>query len=229
MKLIFDTETTGIALFNQPPSDHRQPRMCQLGMIVLDNDNNIVHEVGVVIKPEGYEIPDNVAAIHGITQDYAMKYGIPISAALGLFMAFALQCKVMIGHNIKFDKIILESEFYRYFGTTGVDAPDCFAEKEEYCTMLNSTSICRIPNTNRGGLKWPKLSEAYKYFFNETLVDAHDALGDVRATMRIYKHLHSPLKKGLQPATVVPFRQEGPKPNSGYVSSEISDFNKYSS
>ena len=29
------------------------------------------------------------------------------------------------------------------------------------------------------GYKWPKLSEAYQYFFNEAFVDAHDALGDV--------------------------------------------------
>lgn len=193
MKLFFDTETTGLAKFNLPASSSEQPRLVQLGMILLDDENNVVHEVGLVVRPDGFEIPPMVAAIHGISQDRAMKYGVPISVALGLFVSFQMNAKVIIGHNLKFDKLVVEGELYRFFEKNGVSAPDISAS-QEYCTMLSTTDICRIPNKNRGGYKWPKLSECYKHFFNEELVDAHDALTDVRATARIYNHLHAPAK-----------------------------------
>lgn len=34
------------------------------------------------------------------------------------------------------------------------------------CPMIKSTPICRLPNKNGyGGYKWPKVEEAYKFFF----------------------------------------------------------------
>jgi DNA polymerase-3 subunit epsilon len=37
--------------------------------------------------------------------------------------------------------------------------------------------------------KPPKLSECIQFFFNEELVGAHDALVDVRACVRVFRHL----------------------------------------
>ena len=197
MKLFFDTETTGLAKFNLPPEHPSQPRMVQLGMILIDDQNEIVNEVGLVIKPDGYIISEQVASIHGISQERAMKYGVPVSVALALFMQFHLQAETLIGHNIKFDKLVLQSEFARYFEKAGVTKPTLFNLKE-YCTMLESTNICKLSNKFKSGYKWPKLSEAYNYFFHEELLDAHDALTDVRATVRVYIHLTTPAKKSPQ-------------------------------
>ena len=58
-------------------------------------------------------------------------------------------------------------------------------DKKEYCTMLQSTNICKIVS-NRSTYKWPKLEEAYMHFFGEELIGAHDALTDVMACKRIY-------------------------------------------
>lgn len=181
MYLAFDTETTGLVNF-KIPFDQQTSRMVQLGMILLDEKLEIVSEVGVVIKPEGFTIPEKMTEIHGISQSIAEKYGVPLHAALEVFNSFASVARVYIGHNLKFDKAIVASEFAR--DTTSLYS---WLVHDEYCTMLQSTGICKLPGAH--GYKWPKLSEAYKFFFNETLIDSHDALTDVRATVRIYKEL----------------------------------------
>ena len=55
------------------------------------------------------------------------------------------------------------------------------------CTMLSSTGILKIKT--KQGYKWPKLEECIKFFFDEQLEGAHDALTDVRACIRVYKEL----------------------------------------
>lgn len=179
MKLFFDTETTGLVNWKLP-FDQQESRMVQLGMVVTDDNLNTIHEVGLIIKPSGFVIPDHVAAIHGITQEMAMKYGCHHLDVLSLFKHALSVCDTLIGHNLKFDKAIIATELMYNCGFR-------WKEKKEYCTMLESTSICQLKGPR--GFKWPKLSEAYMFFFNEELVDAHDALTDVRATVRIYKEL----------------------------------------
>lgn len=191
MKLIFDTETTGLARFDLPANSPEQPRLVQLGMILADDENNIIHECGFIIKPEGFTIPSQASNIHSITTEYAIKYGVPLHLALSVFEQCYIPCNTSIlAHNLKFDKIVMEAEFIREFGQWS------WGEKQ-FCTMLESTPICKIPAKKANGYKWPKLSEAYKYFFNEELVDAHDALTDVRACFRIYKELVNPAKLQL--------------------------------
>ena len=67
-------------------------------------------------------------------------------------------------------------------------------DNKKYCTMLRMTSICCLPKKRGHGFKWPKLKEAYRYCFSKEPDYQHDALGDVRATVDIYRWL---LKKNL--------------------------------
>lgn len=182
MKLIFDTETTGLAKFNLPLSDASQPRLVQLGCILVDDECNIVSEFGCIVKPEGFVIPKIVSDIHGITHEYAMKVGVYYEFALKTFLHLLNSCNAIIAHNLKFDKHVLDCEFTKVAGR-GI------REKIEYCTMLNSTPICAIPHKTRAGYKWPKLQEAYKHFYGKEFVGAHSALHDVRATLEVYKAL----------------------------------------
>lgn len=180
--LIFDTETTGLVNFKLPDNDPSQPRLVQLGMMVLSDKWEVMHEVGVIIKSSGFPIPDVVANIHGITYDKALRFGIPLKAALSFFSELVLQCDVVVAHNIRFDRAVIISELARM----GMYQMLC---AKEYCTMLATQPILCLPQSRGNGYKWPKLSEAYEYFFGEPLLDAHDALTDVRACARIYKHL----------------------------------------
>jgi len=55
--------------------------------------------------------------------------------------------------------------------------------------MLKTTSLCKLPNKYGNGYKWPKLSELHNFLFNEDFADAHDALGDIRATIKCFFEL----------------------------------------
>lgn len=186
MITFFDTETTGIALLKEPHTDPRQPHIVQLGALLCDDDLNEVASLDVIIRPENWIVSDEVAAIHGITTDMAMSLGVPIKAALVILNQFIKSSCRLVAHNISFDLKITSAAFHRVTATM----PDC----EPFCTMQATTELCKIPNVGRRGFKWPKLSEAHQILLGEPLINAHNAMADVRGCARIYKHL---LEKGL--------------------------------
>lgn len=59
------------------------------------------------------------------------------------------------------------------------------------CPMKLSTDICQIPNL-RGGFKWPKVQEAYDFFFGKTdYIEKHrgadDAFHEAEIVFELYK------------------------------------------
>ena len=79
---------------------------------------------------------------------------------------------------------------YVYSQMTDQEYSDPFEGKTIICTMLASMNIVKAIPKRNGQWKWPKLEECMNHFFNETIEGAHDALVDVRATARVYYHLH---------------------------------------
>ena len=69
--LIFDSETTGKALWKEPADDPRQPRIVQLGAILYDDERRVVAEMNLVVRPDGWTVPAEAAAIHGFTTERA--------------------------------------------------------------------------------------------------------------------------------------------------------------
>ncbi len=64
------------------------------------------------------------------------------------------------------------------------------ARLPRHCTMHASTPLCAIPHPSRPGeYKWPRLEEAHRILLRSEMDDAHDALADVLATMRLWCHL----------------------------------------
>ena len=83
----YDTETTGLPLFREPSEHPGQPHLVQLAAALVDLDTReTVASLDVVVRPDGWTIPDDVAAVHGITTDYAAAVGVPESLALSLFL-----------------------------------------------------------------------------------------------------------------------------------------------
>lgn len=177
--LFYDTETTGKADFKAPPDAPHQPRLVQLAAIMTTPDNEMVGQFCCVIKPDGWKIEPDAEALHGISLDYANANGIPLNAAFSMFEIFATLCKGKVCHNSDFDSRIMMGEGIR-LGIAEIEP------KPHFCTMKAMTNICQIPNVNRGGFKWPKLEEAYKFCTGNELVGAHDALADVQACREIY-------------------------------------------
>lgn len=187
--LVFDTETTGKALFNHSPLDPKQPFIVQLAAVLYEEGNE-VKAINHIVKPNGWTISDEVAAIHGITQAMAEAQGVDLVHAILDFSSLLTQADVLIAHNLQFDMILLLASMKRC-ELEAVRLP------KRFCTMTAMTDICKLRGPFRGAYKWPKLTEAYHHCFNETFDGAHDALVDVRACGRVYcwlreKGLHQP-------------------------------------
>lgn len=196
MILAFDTETTGLPDYRAPPDATHQPHLVQLAMILLDDDMVERASVSVIIKPDGWTIPDRASDVHGITTEAATKFGIPEKVAVRMFisMTYDLDAKV-VAHNRQFDLFLMRSAMMR----AGLSAEQIDGKKQEsYCTMEAATPIVNLPPTAKmlaAGFNKPKsasLSECIRFFFDETLEGAHDALVDVRACVRVYRHLMTP-------------------------------------
>jgi hypothetical protein len=56
----------------------------------------------------------------------------------------------------------------------------------KFCTMIKSTSICKLPAAKGRGYKWPKLEELYQFLFNKKFDGAHDAAADVKAAAECF-------------------------------------------
>lgn len=177
--LFYDTETTGLPLFKEPSEHHDQPHIVQLAACLVDLDSrNTIASMDVIIKPEGWTIPDDVAAIHGITTELATEVGIPEEMAIDMLMALWAQ-RLRIGHNESFDARIIRIAQSR-FGKSESELTEWKVGTAE-CTCWMSR-----PHTKPEKNKLPKLGEAYQHFIGKPLENAHSAMADVQGCIAVY-------------------------------------------
>jgi DNA polymerase III subunit epsilon len=180
MYLFYDTETTGVPKnWNAPLSDTTNwPRMVQIAWMLFDEKGNELQESDYIIRPEGYTIPYNVVRIHGISTQIAQEKGVDLTFVLNEFAKSVQQAKVIVAHNISFDEKIVGAELMRK------KLGDIFFMKQSFCTMKNTTHICKLPG--KRGYKWPTLNELHLHLFGESFENQHNALADIRATANCF-------------------------------------------
>lgn len=183
MYIIFDTETTGLPRDWKAPVSQvdNWPRLVQLGWMLFDANKQLVSEANLIVKPVGFTIPKEASRIHGITQDRALAEGLPVTTVIAQFQAAVAAAQVVIAHNLDYDEKVMGAEFIR----AGV--ADILQPKQKYCTKTKATDFCQLPG--KYGYKWPTLDELHRKLFLSGFEDAHNALGDVRATARCYFEL----------------------------------------
>jgi DNA polymerase III epsilon subunit-like protein len=194
MYLFIDTETTGLPKdYKAPCSDSANwPRMVQLSTLLYDKGANLIKSGNYIIRPDGFEIPANVSALHGITQARALAEGVSLTSAIsGLFLDLEF-ARVLIGHNIDFDRSIIGAEIYRIFPKEKSplivrDKLTIAGGRKIICTMNAGTDFCKFPGKFEGKYKWPKLAELHKALFNgEDFAEAHNSTADVQATAKCF-------------------------------------------
>ena len=186
----FDFETTGFPLWAKPSSDPGQPHIVQCAAVMVDADTReTVSSFDLIAKPNSWDIPDEVAEIHGITTERAREVGVPEIHIVSSLLLFHGVASCRIGHNQPFDARIMRIALKR-FGTEA--SADDWKSGESYCTQSKSTPICKLPPTEkmlaagRKGNKTANLGEAYQHFMGKPMEGAHTAMGDVLATMAVY-------------------------------------------
>lgn len=187
MNLFFDTETSNLPEWKLPSDDPSQPHLLQLACILAENDGTEIECFETLVKPyPGCVIGEEAFNAHGISHSKAMNEGIDGKEASDRFFAMAFKADLIIGHNVRFDIRIMRIHSARSNGFKW-DAP-----APTYCTMRAASPIVNLPPTPKmiaAGFNKPKvpnLGECIRFFFNEELDGAHDALVDVRACKRVY-------------------------------------------
>lgn len=187
--VFFDTETTGLPHFKLPSEHPDQPHIVQLGACLVDVDTRkVLSTIDVICKPDGWLIPDEVSAIHGITTEMAGDLGVPESLAVEMLLDLVGD-RLRVAHNTPFDDRMVRIACLRHFEPTQADA---WGEGRYECTAMLATPIMKIPPTDRmkaagfTKFKTPNLREAVLHFTGKPLENAHSALADVHGCMDVW-------------------------------------------
>ena len=187
--IFYDTETTGLPLFNQPSEHPDQPHICQLAAVMMDLDTNrVLQTLDVIIKPDGWIITEEVTAIHGVSQEMAMDIGVSESVAT-LMLLEMIGDRLRVAHNEQFDARILRIAVKRFLDD---EKADQWKAGISECTAILTTPICKLPPTPKmvavgmNKNKTPNLTEAYTHFFGQGFSGAHSAITDALACRDVY-------------------------------------------
>ena len=195
----WDVESIGLLIKKGPGFNNFYPytnlekynvcRLVSIGYKVCTTDGDTLTTKYFVVKPRDFIIDDDSEAtkINGITGEIASK-GVDIDEVFKSLESDLNDVKLLVAHNVLFDKSIVCSELYRY---NNLDLCQRFASIPTYCTCLMGNDITKIKPRGWKSYKVPKLSELYEFLFNEKFDNAHNAEADVNACARCYfKMIH---------------------------------------
>lgn len=190
--MLFDTETTNLPLWREPSTHPDQPHLVQFTALICDGaPERETDFVNLFIRPNGWIISDENAALHGVTQDRALAEGIDERIVVQRFLSMIGKADLLCAYGIDFDLRIMRIAMLR----SGLSKDSCdvlMGAIRHHCVMRQATPLCRLPPTDKmmaaGRKTWktPTLTEAVKALLGEELEDAHDARVDVLSTARLY-------------------------------------------
>ena len=168
--LLLDTETTGLprSKVSALTQAENWPHIVSISWIVMESDTNkILEKKTYVIKPNGWIIPQESINIHGITQEFAEKYGADLADIMQGFLE--IDYDMMIAHNLAFDENVIVNAIRWDVGRSDFTG----FNKLKGCTMQLGRDICRLPSLStsmspfKRGYKPPKLKELYEFIYKK--------------------------------------------------------------
>lgn len=158
--VFFDVETTGLNVIRD--------RIVQIALVKLKKNGQPDEEFTTLINP-GIPISDEAMAVHGITpKDLANK---PTFSQLAQKIWDFIGDSDLAGYNSnRFDVPMLMEEFARVGFEFDISKRRLIDVQRIFYKMEPRT-----------------LKAAYRFYCQQELADAHDALADVRATLDVFK------------------------------------------
>jgi len=173
MSVIFmDTETTAL-LAVEAADLEQQPHMVEIACIKTDIHLDNIEVLSQLIKPP-IRIPGEVINIHHITNE-DVAYQKPFAGYYRQIANFFIGTTHLIGHNLQFDKRILENELKRINKVTSFPWPP-----NNICTV---EEILKIKGYRMS------LSALYEELFGMQFVEAHRAEADTKALVEVFKEM----------------------------------------
>src|SRR5512142_1858141 len=163
--LFFDCETTGLprTRYFSPEVAEDWPHLVQLAWARYDVGGRSEEARSHIIRPDGFRIPAEATAIHGISHARAVRDGRGLGDVLDEFLAAAaLPATMLVAHNLSYDTGVIGSELVRSRRPLG------FLELPGLCTMKGTTELCQLTRPGGFGYKWPTLEELHIYCFGHS-------------------------------------------------------------
>ena len=186
MIIFCDTETTGLPDFNQRARWPGQPHIVQIAALICDEAGNILETYEAIAKPDGWAIPPELTAIHGISNEHALKVGIPEKEILVKVLAMIRASNLLCAYNVTFDKFIVRIGLRRYDLMTD-DDDQWWKSLPTYCAMRAMIDVVNKEPKIRGRYCYPKLMESYRHAFGKGFEGAHGAMADLQATLELFR------------------------------------------
>lgn len=165
---VVDIETTGLS-----PYRHK---ITEIAAVRIDEDCNIIDEFQTLINPE-CKIPSFITRLTGITDDMVKDEPV-IYEIMPKFLDFVGE-DIFLAHNASFD--------YKFLKTNA----------ESIGKSLQNQTLCTRKLANR--LLYDKLASkklgCICDFYGITNDQAHRAMGDVKATVEVFKNFKAALKE----------------------------------
>lgn len=215
--LVFDTETTGLPRIRIPAmmEPNNWPHIVSISWVILDSETDkIEKQRSYIVKPINWVIPADSIAIHGITQEQALKEGKELSKVIGEFLAESYD--MLVAHNLEFDLNVLYNAII-----WDLELPFKSLNKKFICTMELSRNICNLKSLF-GKPKAPKLSELYEYAFKKSPLkeSLHNSMYDVLVLVEVIQHCDE-LRSKMNLPTKMPMittQNENTKTKQGILS-----------
>lgn len=173
--LCFDTETTGL--------DSNVDEVLQFSAITNDG-----FEFNQYYKPEHHDSWEQAMSVHGITPDFvADKPKFASEDNVARLQQMIDEADLLVGYNLIFDVGFLEK--------VGIRCD----HKPQFDVMRVFAPIYGEWSDNNKAWRWKKLivcADYYGYEWGEN--GAHDALGDVKATLHCYEKMTRRWRKNEQ-------------------------------
>lgn len=173
--LVVDIETTGFL--------NQGGKIVEIGIVKLDLETgNITHAYSSLVKEEGLTIQHTSGRFGWIFKNSDLRYE-----------------DVEKAPSLESQRAEIQNLFDNYGATAYNKAFDFgylsdrgFRINELPCPMLLSTPIVNLPSANGyGNAKWPKVEEAWDFFFGNTgYVEAHRGVDDAEHEAKIVYELY---------------------------------------
>lgn len=179
--VFYKPETTGFIKHGAPSDDPDQPHICQLSALKFDVDTGKLLDSLTIkaIKPDGWDIPEGAAKIHGLTTDQAIQSDVSESDAIAEFITFAGDCK-LAAFGSGFNKRVIRIATKRF----------CSEEVQEHwndpgrhvCVQQEVKPVM----DQRGFNGKVSMASAFEFFTGMALQPPFNAQTNVEACMEVY-------------------------------------------
>jgi DNA polymerase III subunit epsilon len=176
----FDTETNGL---------DDVIRLVEIGAVLIDDNGIERASISLIIRPDGWSIPENVSRIHGITTEIAVQFGVPLVVGIASLTNLWSVASVRVAHNLSFDEKVIATAIASIGRASMLTWPPAACTKELAAPVLNLPPTEKMLAAGYNKPKPPSLKECYQHFFHEDVPGAHGALADARACARVYRAL----------------------------------------